>query len=231
MELSHEFRVRRPLAEVWPALIDLGAVAAALPGASLEDVESDGTRQGRFRIKLGSFVASFRGRARYVSVDEDAHAFVLEGSGSSAQGDATLRITGEASEDGSSTTVHLHSRIELTGRIAQLGSSMAPEVVGRLLDQFVVNMTASLEGGPDADAVAAPQSAPSSPATARPAGDSADTFDLGGSMLPALGGRAVVGAAIALTVGVGLVAALRSRRRPVTLVVVPILLPDERHRG
>ena len=79
MELTHEFTVDRPLEEVWPVLIDFEAVADALPGASVEDAESDGTRLGKLRVKLGSFVASFRGEARYTALDDAVHQFTLEG--------------------------------------------------------------------------------------------------------------------------------------------------------
>src|SRR5690606_6756933 len=96
MDHTHDITIDEPISVVWPALIDLTRVAQALPGAQLEDQESDGSFNGLFRIKLGAFSAAFRGRARYSLVDEELHRFVLEGSGGSAHGDATLTVTGQA---------------------------------------------------------------------------------------------------------------------------------------
>lgn len=212
MELRHEFTVERPLDEVWPVLVDLESVAEALPGASVDDAESDGTRHGRLRVKLGSFIAAFRGKARYTAIDDAGHQFTLEGSGNSPQGNATLRITGVAVSAGTGTTVTLNSSIDLTGRIAQFGSSMAPDVVSQMLDVFVVNLTRRFSSS-ESDPTGAPLDRTSGPA---------ETLDLGASLLPGLAQRLQPVAVAVVALAIGLLIGRRGRSTGTAIAVVPL---------
>lgn len=230
MELTHQFTIGRPLQDVWALLTDLRHVAAAVPGASVEDAESDGTHHGTLRMKIGAFAATFRGAARYTEVDEAARRVVLEGGGRSAQGNATLRLTGRAtpSQDGTSTHVALDSTIELTGRIAQFGTSMAADVAAQVLDQFVANLTRVLES--DATTETADGGTGERPtdltASSRPrppaqTGGAADVLDLGSALLPTLLTRAPRTAlALAMLLGGVLLGRATTRHRPRLLIVM-----------
>jgi carbon monoxide dehydrogenase subunit G len=130
VELTHEFEMGRPVDEVWAGLLDLRNVAAALPGASVGAVEPDGTHRGTLRLKLGSFVTSFRGVARYTEVDESEHRVVLDARGTSSQGQASIGLVGLTLPGSSAdrTTVRLTSSVALSGRVASFGASLASDV-------------------------------------------------------------------------------------------------------
>jgi carbon monoxide dehydrogenase subunit G len=190
VELTHEFTIARPVDEVWALLTDLRNVAAAVPGAAVDDAESDGTHHGTLRMKLGAFTASFRGTARYTEVDAAARRVVLVGGGTSAQGNASLRMVGTArpSDDGAATRVSLTSSVELTGRMAQFGTSMAADVAEQVLDQFVANLTRAFAADGGEPSAASDTKAKGLDGTtgagqqAKP-GD-ADVLDLGSALLP-----------------------------------------------
>jgi Molybdopterin-binding domain of aldehyde dehydrogenase/Aldehyde oxidase and xanthine dehydrogenase, a/b hammerhead domain/Carbon monoxide dehydrogenase subunit G (CoxG) len=74
-------------------LLDVERSAPCMPGATVERVDGDEVA-GRVRVKVGPVTASYAGTARFVTKDEAAHRFVLEGSGRETRG------TGTASRDG-----------------------------------------------------------------------------------------------------------------------------------
>jgi len=226
VDSTHELIIEQPIDDVWPALVDLRRVAASLPGAELEDEASDGWFDGLFKIKLGAFNAAFRGQARYRSVDEAAHRFILEGTGGSPHGDATLTVAGVASSENAATTrVRLTSSIDLTGRLAQFGASMADNVLAQLMDAFARNLAQSFseDAAPNASA---PASAASPPAGTNARGaTSADAFDVGGSLGFSLNSALpIVAAAVAGTIAGVLLA--RMGRKPRELHILVRLTPE-----
>jgi carbon monoxide dehydrogenase subunit G len=214
VELKHEFEIGRPVADVWERLLDLRNVAGALPGASIDDVESDGTHHGSLRLKLGAFVASFRGTARYTQVDDQDHRVVLVARGSSTQGQANVELVGRASPGLSpgSTRVELVSKVVLSGRIANFGASLASDVARQVLDQFVANLTAAFEADAGSGAPA-PTGAPSATEPRRTTAPSTDALDLGAVLLPPWLSRPVP---LPVALGMVLVGVLlgRAMRRP-----------------
>lgn len=208
MDFTHDFTIDQPIDEVWPVLTNLRAVAQSIPGASIEDEESDGTHSGMLRVKVGAIAAHFRGTARFVHMDPVGRQFTLEGSGQSPHGNATLTVRGRLSGE-ETTQVELSSTVNLSGALAQFGSSMADQVVRQLLDAFAGNLRTRFEQGP-ADAaipVATPQGAGTS--SGREASAQALAITPG---LPALAGLArpvLIGAGL-LLVGV-LLGRARSR--------------------
>jgi carbon monoxide dehydrogenase subunit G len=219
VELTHEFEIARPVGEVWERLLDLRNVAVALPGASVDDVESDGTHHGTLRLKLGSFVASFRGTARYTEVDAAERRVHLVARGNSTQGQASVELDGQAlpGSDGHSTQVRLVSRVVLSGKIANFGARLASDVARQVLDQFVANLTVAFE----ADTSAAPPLAGAASAAREPA--SADALDLGAVLVPTWLNRPVplpLAVALALA-GLVIGRTLLRPRRAYTLVMPP----------
>ena len=229
MQLKHEFTINRPLEDVWTVLTDLGTVAQALPGASIEDVESDGTHRGKLRVKLGSVAATFNGDARYTSIDNDSHQFTLEGSGKSQQGNAVLRLNGGASssQGDRETSVTLNSSIELTGRVAQFGASMASDVARQLLDIFVENLTRGFEPQSTGHTSSLEGDAKAGGDNARPvwrADTDNNTFDLGASILPGMSRQLLPVLVGAVTFLIG-VAVGRTRRAKTPAICAIIIEP------
>jgi uncharacterized protein len=159
VRLRQTFRVDHPIDPVWTALTDLTVVAGCLPGAVVTSV-SDGVHHGNLTVRLGSIRAAFAGTAELTEVDPAARSVSLVAEGGGAQGQVRLRLDGFAAEVGPSTTeIRLHTDVELSGRLAQLGHGAAGLVTERLVQQLTRNLDRHLAGTPaaasDDDALAA----------------------------------------------------------------------------
>lgn len=120
MQLENEFSVPAPVSEVWKTLLDVERIAPCMPGATVERVDGDEVA-GRVRVKVGPVTASYAGTARFVTKDEAAHRFVLEGNGRETRGTGTASATVEVSmsEQDAVTRVRVVTSLEVTGKQAQ----------------------------------------------------------------------------------------------------------------
>ena len=165
MDLNHEFTVSVPVDEAWNILTDVERIAPCLPGAELQEVESD-TYRGVVKVKVGPIQAQFKGQASFVERDDTAHRAVLKGEGrdTGGKGNASALITAELTANGAdSTLVKVNTDLTITGKVAQFGRGAMADVSDKLLGQFVTNLNALISAGD-----ASPGSSPSS-------GTSADT--------------------------------------------------------
>lgn len=158
MELTHTFTIPVPVDEAWAVLLDVERIAPCLPGATLEGVE-DGTYTGRVRVKVGPITVTYRGTARIVEADDDAHRAVVEAHGKEARGSGTARatVTSTLSADGDATVVSVHTELAVTGRPAQFGRGVMSDVAAKLIDAFAECLSAELAGGEEPEPAAAPQ--------------------------------------------------------------------------
>ncbi|MHB2023399.1 MAG: SRPBCC family protein [Mycobacteriales bacterium] len=218
MQLENTFEVPVPVAEAWAVLLDINRVAPCMPGATLEGVDGD-EYTGRVRVKVGPIAMSYRGTARFASLDPDRHVAVIEASGKETRGASTARatITTELHDQGSSTKVRVRTDLTITGRPAQLGRGVLAEVSGKLVDQFaealareVTSEQPAAPPPPAQPATPAPAmettadaSAPHYPPTAPRAGEPIDLLDVAGG--------AVMKRAVPALVGLVLLAWLVSR--------------------
>ncbi|WP_243716333.1 SRPBCC family protein [Actinomadura darangshiensis] len=169
MELDHDFTVPVPVDQAWAVLLDVERVASCMPGATLDGVEGE-EYSGRMKVKVGAMTITYRGTARIVSADESARVVTMDASGKEARGSGTAAATVQAKlhEDGGTTRVTVHTKLNVTGRPAQFGRNILSEVGSKVIDRFAKALAAELEssGGPDAAAPAAdaPAAAPESPA-------------------------------------------------------------------
>ncbi|BDY26673.1 MULTISPECIES: SRPBCC family protein [Mycolicibacterium] len=149
MELTNEFRVPVGIDEAWELLTDVQRVAPCVPGAALTDVVGDEYR-GIVKIKVGPVTVRYRGTAKFESLDQDTHTFVLVGSGKEAQGQGKFRATvrAELSSDSAETRVGLHTDLEISGRVAQFGRGVIADVADAIIGQFVTSLEELLLGDP-----------------------------------------------------------------------------------
>jgi len=146
VDLADEFVVPLPIEQAFSMLTDLARVAPCLPGAQLDEVEGEEYR-GRVRVKVGPITVDYRGTARLVERDEEAHVAVLEASGREARGagNATAHVRAALHEAGPALTrVTLETSLEVSGRVAQLGRGVLADVSTRMLHQFAENLEADL---------------------------------------------------------------------------------------
>jgi carbon monoxide dehydrogenase subunit G len=148
MELTNSFDVPRPVDETWAVLTDVERVAPCLPGAHLHEVE-DGEYRGVVKVRLGRIVTEFAGSATIVEQNATDHKIVVNGQGLDAQGEgrAEAVVTAKLEPINDTTTrVLVDTDLTLTGRVAQLGKGVLPEVSANLMAQFADNLAAALDG-------------------------------------------------------------------------------------
>ena len=161
MELTNEFRVALPVERAWAVLTDVERIAPCLPGAQLQEVEGDEYR-GVVKVKVGPITAQYKGAARFLSKDEDAHVAVLraEGRETRGQGNANATITATLTPEDDGTSVAINTDLQITGRVAQFGRGVLADVSSKLLDQFVADLEGTVLAN---DPIEAVQPAPDAP--------------------------------------------------------------------
>jgi uncharacterized protein len=211
MKIQNEIEVAAPPEELFEVLSDVERVAPLLPGATLEGKEGD-AYTGAVKVKVGPITASYRGRLRFVELDEESHRAVMEASAqeTNGQGNAQATITASVSGSDSQSVLTLDTDLEVRGKAAQFGRGVLGNVSQRLLDQFARNLESevlsSREEPPseeDAQAEEAGGEAPAQPAAAAPAGgESLDVLSiLGGSPKLRLALPVAAGLIVGLLVG------------------------------
>jgi uncharacterized protein len=149
MELDNSFTVPVPPDQAWDVLLDVKRIAPCMPGATVDNVDGD-VVNGRIKVKVGPVSLTYKGTAKFIERDPQAHLVVLEASGKETRGAGTASATVRASmapdASGAGTEVTMHTSMNVTGRPAQFGRGVMVEVGGKLVDQFAVNL-AQLIGG------------------------------------------------------------------------------------
>jgi len=206
MKLENRFTVPVPVAEAWQVLLDVERVAPCMPGATLTERDGD-SFSGTVKVKVGPINLTYRGKARFVSLDEAGRVAVIEGSGKETRGTGTAKatVTCRLHEQGDTTDVEVDTDLAVTGKPAQFGRGVLADVSGKLVDQFASCLAEEILAGTPAEApspAAAPASAPAAapvqaPVPPRPARPPAEAIDLLGTAgAPVLKRLAPVGAAV-----------------------------------
>ncbi len=169
-QIVNEFTVNRPIEEAWPIICDIERIAPCLPGAQLEEIEGDVYR-GRVKVKLGAVAAQFKGEAKFLERDDEAHTAKLNGKGRDTGGrgnaEADIYAVAEALSP-TSTKCTVTADLKITGKVAQFGRGIMGDVSKKLMDQFASNLNTMLdEHGTEEAAVA--EAPADEPAAAEPA--------------------------------------------------------------
>lgn len=158
IELDNSFTVPVPPAQAWDVLLDVERIAPCMPGASVTSVEGDEVA-GQVKVKLGPLSLSYKGTAKFTDKDQDNYTIAIEASGKETRGAGTASATVQAglkpADAEGHTLVSMHTSLNVTGRPAQFGRSLLPEVSGKLISQFATNLEALI--GADANAAAPAQ--------------------------------------------------------------------------
>src|SRR5215469_10237096 len=170
IELDNSFTVPVPPEQAWDVLLDVERIAPCMPGASVTSVDGDEVA-GQVKVKLGPLSLSYKGTAKFTEKDQANHTIAIEASGKETRGAGTASATVHAglkpADDEGHTLVSIHTSLNVTGRPAQFGRSLLPEVSGKLIAQFATNLEALIAAdGAAAAAAAAAASAAAESATA-----------------------------------------------------------------
>jgi uncharacterized protein len=150
MELDNSFTVPVPPDQAWDVLLDVKRIAPCMPGATVDEVDGD-VVNGRIKVKVGPVSLTYKGTAKFIERDPEAHVVVLEAAGKETRGAGTASATVRASmapdASGNGTDVTMHTSMNVTGRPAQFGRGVMVEVGGKLVEQFAANLAKLIVGG------------------------------------------------------------------------------------
>jgi uncharacterized protein len=148
IELDNSFTVPVPPEQAWDVLLDVERIAPCMPGASVTSVDGDEIA-GQVKVKLGPLSLSYKGTAKFTEKDPASHTIAIEASGKETRGAGTASATVHAGlkpgDSEGQTLVSIHTSLNVTGRPAQFGRSLLPEVSGKLIDQFAANLEALID--------------------------------------------------------------------------------------
>src|SRR5580693_176224 len=154
IELDNSFTVPVPPEQAWDVLLDVERIAPCMPGASVTSVEGDEI-EGQVKVKLGPLSLTYKGTAKFTDKDQASHTISIEATGKETRGSGTASATVQAKltpgDAAGQTLVSIHTSLNVTGKPAQFGRSLLPEVSGKLIKQFATNLEAMI----NADSAAA----------------------------------------------------------------------------
>ena len=172
MQLENSFAVSAPPERVFAYLLDVNKVVGCVPGAQLSEVVDPTTFKGNVKIKVGPVTVTYNGTARISERDDAGHTATLTAEGRETTGPGSARATAQmrVHTAGEGSTVEIVTEYHVTGRVAQFGRSVIPDVSRRLVQEMARCIQANLEasGNPIEDSVA-PAAADASTAPATPA--------------------------------------------------------------
>jgi carbon monoxide dehydrogenase subunit G len=160
IELDNSFTVPVPPEKAWDVLLDVERIAPCMPGASVTSVDGDEVA-GQVKVKLGPLSLSYKGTAKFTEKDQANHTIAIEASGKETRGAGTASATVQAglkpADDENRTLVSIHTSLNVTGRPAQFGRSLLPEVSGKLIAQFASNLEAMITADSGGAGTVAPE--------------------------------------------------------------------------
>ena len=158
MEMSNEIEVNASASDVWAAFNDVERIAPCLPGAQLTEIEGEEYR-GVVKVKVGPVNAQYKGKATFTERDQDAMKVVIlaEGRETRGQGNASATITATVEALGDDRTkVGVTTDLKITGKVAQIGRNLIPDVSAKIMDQFADNLETMLSDSSSDDASSEP---------------------------------------------------------------------------
>ena len=184
IELDNSFTVPVPPEKAWDVLLDVERIAPCMPGASVLSISDDANEiEGQVKVKLGPLSLTYKGTAKFTDKDQANHTIAIAASGKETRGAGTASANVQAvlkpGDATGSTLVSIHTSLNVTGRPAQFGRSLLPEVSGKLIAQFATNLEALIASdnapaaaeetaAPEADGTAADSSGAAAPAAPAP---------------------------------------------------------------
>ncbi len=144
MEFTGRYQIPTPPEAVWAGLNDPDVLAAAIPGCETLDKTSDREFSGAVTVRIGPMKASFKGKVTLSDL-EPPHRLKLAGSGEGgvagfAKGEADIVLT---QKDGG-TELCYAARVDVGGKLAQIGQRLIDGAARQLADQFFENFTAEV---------------------------------------------------------------------------------------
>lgn len=149
MDMSGEYRIAAPRAQVWEALNDEAVLKACIPGCEEIERTSDTTLSAKVVQKIGPVKARFEGAIELQNINAPVgYTIVGEGQGGVA-GFAKGKADVALAEDGAETILTYTAEAQVGGKLARLGSRLIDATAKKVAGQFFDNFHRHLH--PDAD--------------------------------------------------------------------------------
>lgn len=161
MKFEDSFEIDVPPGTAWETLTDIERVSPCLPGAELLEIRDD-EFHGLVTLRFGPITAAYKGTAKFEHIDEQARRVVIVASGRDrhGQGTAKARIEAQLTETPTGgTLVDMAQDVHLTGKAAQFGRGVLPDISREMLGQFADNL-GRMALGSDASAAGGGNGAP-----------------------------------------------------------------------
>jgi len=148
MEMSDEIRIAAPRLAVYDALNDVAVLRQCIPGCEELIQHSPTELEAKLMLKIGPVKARFAGKVLLDPGNAPA-AFSLSGEGKGgaagfARGGADVTLE----SDGEQTVLRYRARVDIGGKIAQLGSRLIQGTAKKLSARFFTRF-AEVVGGDD----------------------------------------------------------------------------------
>ncbi|MGE0855541.1 MAG: CoxG family protein [Hyphomicrobiaceae bacterium] len=137
MEMSGQQKIAASRKVVWAALNDVNVLKQCVPGCESIEKQSDTDMTAKVVLKLGPIKASFNSKLTLADLDPpNGYTIIGEGKGGPAgfaKGTARVRLA----DDGPNATIlNYHTKVDVGGKVAQLGSRLLDSTANRLSAEF-----------------------------------------------------------------------------------------------
>lgn len=137
MEMSGQQKIAASKEVVWAALNDVDVLKQCVPGCESIEKQSDTNMTAKVVLKLGPIKASFDSKLTLADLDPpNGYTIIGEGKGGPAgfaKGTAQVRLFGDGQN---ATVLNYHTKVDVGGKVAQLGSRLLDSTANRLSAQF-----------------------------------------------------------------------------------------------
>jgi carbon monoxide dehydrogenase subunit G len=166
IRIDERFVVRAPAGPVWDFLVDPRRVVGCVPGGELGRIVDARTFDGTVRVKLGPLTLAYGGRVRLAMVDPAARRVTILGDAHETDGTDTALLTLEsrlAPLPGGATEVVATARVDVSGRIVELGRGVLEPLAHEVFQDFASRVRASIEAEAATAATAVRRPSPAAP--------------------------------------------------------------------
>lgn len=157
MEMTGERQIAASRDVVWAALNNADVLKQCIPGCETLEKQSPTDMSATVKLQIGPVKANFSGKVKLSDLDPP-NGYRISGEGTGgvagyAKGGATVRL----SDAGSGTLMRYDVKVDVGGKLAQLGGRLIDATAKRLADEFFEKFSAVVGGS------AVQQSAPPRP--------------------------------------------------------------------
>jgi carbon monoxide dehydrogenase subunit G len=136
MDMTGSRRIAASRQKVWAALNDPDILRQCIPGCEQLEMQSPTEMTARVRLAVGPVRATFNGKVRLADIDPP-NGYRISGEGSGgvagfAKGAAAVRLA----DDAGGTLMNYDVKVDVGGKLAQLGGRLIDSTAKRLADEF-----------------------------------------------------------------------------------------------